>query len=61
MYIAYTFLLFVCLRPFVDELTKKGEEFRVYMHVKYLLFMHIYLFRLSAFIEYPYCLLLCMS
>ena len=54
MYIAYTSLLIVCFRPFVDELTKRGEEFRVVMHVKYLLFMHIYLFCLWAFIEYPY-------
>ena len=32
MYIAYTSLLFDCPRPFVDELTKRGEEFREFIY-----------------------------
>ena len=31
IYITYTFILFVYLHPFVDELTKRGEEFWVYI------------------------------
>ena len=32
MYIAYTSLLFGCPYPFVDELTKRGEEFRQFIY-----------------------------
>ena len=56
MYIVYTSLLFDCFHPFVDELTKRErEEFSEFIYAYLILvFLHIFLFNLCAFIEYLY-------
>ena len=55
LYRIYIFIVYL-FHPFVDELTKGGKEFRefIYACLIFVVYAHIFVFSLTAFIEYLY-------